>query len=80
MNPTDDMAIAAIEAITPRGSTEVAVPSSMSATPPMPTKAPNSRRIPGRSRRIAHAATAIATEEVAMIVDAMLVGSSCAAA
>lgn len=71
--------MAATEASTPRASTETEPVSSMRHTPAMPAAAPSRGSGPGRSATSAQAISIMATGEAAMIVEAVLVGSSCAA-
>src|ERR1044071_2798152 len=77
--PSDDMVIAATEASTPRQSAATAPVNRISTTPAMPTAAPARCRDRGGAASSSHANSIITTGEVAMTVDATLVGSSCAA-
>ncbi|WP_236595289.1 hypothetical protein [Saccharothrix sp. 6-C] len=79
MCPNADIAIAATDTSTPSGSTASTPEASMSTTPATPVSAPRTVRPRGRSPSRGHARAIIATGEVAMIVEARLVGSSCAA-
>jgi len=72
------MVIAATAATTPQGSTDAAPPMSISTTPATPTTAPTSESTRSRSDTRSHANSIITIGEVAMIIEAMLVGSSCA--
>ena len=71
--------MAVMEASTPQASTATTPSSSMRQTPPTPMPAPARCIVCGRSDRAAQASSIITTGEVAMIVEAMLVGSVCAA-
>jgi hypothetical protein len=71
--------MAAMEASTPEASTAIGPVSSMRQTPPTPIPAPATCIVRGCSESAAQASSIIATGEVAMIVEAMLVGSICAA-
>lgn len=71
--------MAPTEASTPPGEADAVPPSSMSATPPAPTTAPARCRAGGRSATSPQATAVMTIGEVAMIVEARLVGSDCAA-
>ncbi len=71
--------MAPTEASTPRALIAIAPVNSMRQTPAIPIPAPASCSVCGRSESAAQAKSISTTGEVAMIVEAMLVGSSCAA-
>jgi hypothetical protein len=73
------MVIAAMDVKTPVTATVSRPCSSMRQTPPIPMPAPAICPARGGSDSAAHANTMMTTGEVAMMVDAMLVGSACAA-
>ena len=77
--PRDDISIAATDAPTPAGLTDPAPVSTMMPTPAIPSTAPMTGSTNGRSDSTRQAISIITTDEVAMITDAVLVGSSCAA-
>jgi hypothetical protein len=79
MYPNDDIDIAAIDASTPQRSTAAASVTSISTTPPRPITAPASESARSRSDTSSQAKSIITIGDVAMTVDAMLVGSNCAA-
>ncbi|GAA3178530.1 hypothetical protein GCM10010486_53020 [Nonomuraea roseoviolacea subsp. carminata] len=77
--PNDDIVIARTDASTPVAFTAVAPRSSRRQTPAMPMTAPAACAARGRSDRAAQANSIITTGEVAMMVEATLVGSVWAA-
>ena len=77
--PKEDITIAATDAATPRTSIATGPVSSIRATPATPTAAPARCGARGRSVSAAQANSISTTGEVAMIVEAMLVGRICAA-
>ncbi|GAA1292543.1 hypothetical protein GCM10009634_45590 [Saccharothrix xinjiangensis] len=77
--PNADIAIAAADAAMPRGFAGPRPEASTSTTPRMPTSAPSTARTRGRSPSSGHARAIMTSGDVAMIVEARLVGSSWAA-
>jgi hypothetical protein len=73
------MAIAAADASTPRRSAVTVPVNSISATPVMPSAAPTTCRPRGGAASTSQANSIITTGDVAITVDATLVGNICAA-